>query len=79
MKDVTIYTTPTCHFCHTTMDYLKEKNIEYKEIDVKANDVEESSIKEKTNQLGVPVIKVNDTYIVGFNKNALDKALGLMV
>ena len=38
-KNVTIYSTPTCHFCEMTKEYLKEKNIGYTEYDV-AHDLE---------------------------------------
>ena len=38
-KTVTIYSTPTCHFCQMSKDFLKEKGINYIEYDV-AHDLE---------------------------------------
>ena len=33
-KKVTIYSTPTCHFCHMTKEYLTEHKIPYTDFDV---------------------------------------------
>ena len=51
MKDVTIYSTQTCHFCHMAKEFFKEKNIAYTEYDV-ASDMEkrkEMVEKKRTN------------------------------
>lgn len=76
-KNVTIYTTPTCHFCHMAKDFFKEKNIAYAEHDV-AKDLEKrKEMMEKSGQLGVPVIFVGDQMIIGFNKPKVAAALGI--
>ena len=77
MKKITIYTTPTCHFCQMAKAFFKEKGIEYQEFNV-ATDVEKrSEMIEKTGQLGVPVITIDDKIIVGFNKPKITELLGL--
>ena len=77
MKPVTIYTTPTCHFCHMAKDFFKEKNITYTEHNVAIDIVRRKEMLEKSGQLGVPVIFVGDQMIIGFNKPKVAAALGV--
>lgn len=75
--EVTIYSTPSCHFCHMAKEYFKENNIAYTEHDV-ASDTEQRKIMvEKSGQMGVPVIIIGNDLIVGFNKPVISKLLGL--
>ena len=76
-KNVTNYTTPTCHFCHMAKDFFKEKNIAYTEYDVASNLEKRKEMMEKSGQLGVPVIFIGDQMIIGFNKPKIAAALGL--
>jgi len=76
-KIVTIYSTPTCHFCQMAKDFLKEKSIAYIEFDV-AHDLERrQEMIQKSGQMGVPVISVDDDVIVGFDREKLISALGI--
>jgi glutaredoxin 3 len=76
-KKVTIYSTPTCHFCQMTKDFLKEKNIGYTEYNV-AQDLEKrQEMIQKSGQMGVPVIYVGDELIIGFDKERLVSSLGV--
>ena len=75
--DVKIYTTPNCSYCKMTKEFFKENKIQYKEIDVSDNIKVAQEMVKKTGQMGVPVIDVNGQLIIGFDKNALRKALNL--
>ena len=76
-KNVTIYSTPTCHFCQMTKEFLKEKNIGYTEFDV-ARDLEKrQEMIQKSGQMGVPVIFVGNDMIIGFDKERLMTSLGV--
>ncbi|MCC7160423.1 glutaredoxin family protein [Candidatus Nomurabacteria bacterium] len=77
MQNVTIYSTPTCHFCHMAKDFFKEKNIAYTEYDVASNLEKRKEMVEKSGQMGVPVIVIGDEIIVGFNKPKIASLLGL--
>ena len=77
MKNVTIYSTPTCHFCHMAKDFFKEKNVAYTEYDVASNLEKRKEMLEKSNQMGVPVIIIGDDLIVGFNKPKIEQLLGI--
>lgn len=77
MKDVTIYSTPTCHFCQLAKDFFKEKSIEYTEHNVAEDAEKRQEMMQKTGQMGVPVITIGDEILVGFDQAKLTTALGL--
>jgi glutaredoxin-like YruB-family protein len=77
MAIVTIYTTPTCHFCHQAKEFFKENNVEYTEKDVASDLDARREMVEKTGQLGVPVIEVDEKIMVGYDHDTLADALGI--
>ncbi|KKR62914.1 NrdH-redoxin [Candidatus Nomurabacteria bacterium RIFCSPHIGHO2_01_FULL_39_220] len=77
MKNVTIYSTPTCHFCHMAKEFFKEKNVAYTEHDVASDMVKRKEMVERSGQLGVPVIIIGDELIVGFNQSKIAQLLGI--
>ena len=77
MATVTIYTTPTCHFCHQAKEFFKENNVEYTEKDVASDLDARREMVEKTGQLGVPVIEVDEKIMVGYDHDTLADALGI--
>ena len=76
-KSVTIYSTPTCPYCKMAKEYMKENNVEYKEVDVAADEKAAEEMIEKSGQMGVPVIDIGGEIIVGFDREAIKKALDL--
>lgn len=77
MKNVVIYSTPTCHFCQLTKEFLKEKGIKYVDYNVSADMEKRKEMMEKSGQMGVPVIYVDDEMMIGFDKDKLSSALGI--
>ena len=81
MKNVTIYSTPTCHFCRMAKDFFKANNINYTEYDVASNLEKRKEMIEKSGQMGVPVILVgegqNEEIIVGYDQGRLAKLVGI--
>lgn len=76
-KTVTIYSTPTCHFCAAAKSFFKEHNVAYTEIDV-ASDIEKrKEMIEMTGQMGVPVITIGEDILVGFDENKLKEILAI--
>ncbi|MBU6214768.1 glutaredoxin family protein [Patescibacteria group bacterium] len=76
-KNITIYSTPTCHFCNMTKEFLKDKGIGYTEFNV-AQDIEKrQEMIQRSGQMGVPVIFVGDEMIIGFDKERLESSLGI--
>ena len=76
-KKVTIYTTPMCMYCKAAKEFFKEKGIEYKEFDVATDAKKRQEMIERSGQMSVPVIFVDDEMIVGFNKEKLSELLGV--
>ncbi len=77
MPTVSIYTTPTCTYCRAAKEFFKENNIAYNEYDVAADPVKRAEMIDLTGQLGVPVIKINDKVVVGFNRTKVAELLGV--
>jgi len=72
---VKIYSTPTCPYCTMAKEYLKEKNIEFENINVAEDQKAAEEMIEKSGQMGVPVIDISGKIIVGFNKEEIEKEL----
>ena len=77
MKNVTIYSTPSCHFCHMAKDFFKEKGVAYTEFDVASNQDKRKEMVDKSGQMGVPVILIDSDMVIGFNKPKIVQLLGL--
>ena len=75
-KKITIYTTPTWPYCHRAKEYLSRKGIAFTEHDVAQDKSAAKEMIQKSKQMGVPVIIVDDDIVVGFNQALLDKLLG---
>ena len=75
MSKIIVYSAPNCPWCHTLKDFLKEKNIEFEDIDVSKDHEKATEMIEKSGQMGVPQIEINDKMIVGFDKEAIEKEL----
>lgn len=76
-KNVTIYSTPTCHFCDMTKNFLKENGIAYTDHDVAHDLAKRQEMIQKSGQMGVPVIFVGEEMIIGFDKERLASTLGI--
>jgi glutaredoxin len=76
-KKVEIFSTPTCHFCHMAKDWLGEHHIAFEDYNVGENMEKRKEMVEMTGQLGVPVIRVGEDVMVGFNQEQLAKILGI--
>ncbi|HEX7651393.1 MAG TPA: glutaredoxin domain-containing protein [Candidatus Paceibacterota bacterium] len=76
-KTVTIYSTPTCHFCQLSKDFFKENGVAYTEYNVASDLDKRQEMIQKSGQMGVPVIFVGDELVVGFDKDKLSSLLGV--
>lgn len=75
MKKVTIYSTPTCTYCHAAKDFFTQNGVEYTELDVAADLAARSDMVSKSGQMGVPVIDIGGTIVVGFDEERIKAAL----
>ena len=77
MKTIKIYSTPTCVYCNMAKDFLKKNKIKYEDYDVRTDLARRKEMVEISGQMGVPVIVVDKEVMVGFDKSALAKAVGI--
>lgn len=76
-KTVTIYSTPVCHYCHMAKDFFAENNIAYTEHDVASDLEKRKEMVDMTGQMGVPVIRIEDDVVVGFDETKVKELLGV--
>jgi glutaredoxin-like YruB-family protein len=75
---VAIYSTPNCKYCALAKAFFKEKNIAYEEYNVASDSARRTEMIDKSGQMGVPVIIVDDkNLVIGFNKPVLSELLGV--
>jgi glutaredoxin-like YruB-family protein len=70
-----IFSTSTCSWCRRAKKYFREKGVSFKEINVERDPAAARDLVRKTGQSGVPVIKIGNAWIVGFDKGRIDKEL----
>ena len=75
--NVTVYSTPTCPWCHKAKDFLKEHKIKFEDKNVAQDEAARDEMIEKTGQMGVPVIDIDGTIIIGFDINKMREKLNL--
>lgn len=72
---VKVYSTPTCPYCVTLKNFLKEHNIQFEDIDVSQNELAQKEMIEKSSQYGVPVVDIDGQIIVGFDHDKIKNLL----
>ena len=79
MQQVTIYSTPTCHFCHAAKDFFTANNVPFTDWNVASDLPHRQEMIQKSGQMGVPVIFVGDDLVIGFDEDRLRELLKLPV
>ena len=74
-KQILLYKTATCPWCHKTAELFDKHKVKYKSIDVGEDPKAAEEMVEKSGQRGVPVIDIDGQIIVGYDEPALKKAL----
>ncbi len=77
MKNVAIYSTPTCGYCNLAKEFMKAKGVQYTEHNVAADLEKRKEMIELTGQMGVPVLKIDDAIMVGYDESRLAEVLGV--
>lgn len=76
-KQVTIYSTPTCHFCHMAKDFFSANKVDFTDYNVATDLPKRQEMIQKSGQMGVPVITVGSDLIVGFDEERLRELLAV--
>ena len=77
MKQVSIYSTPSCTYCKSAKEIFAENNVQFQEYNVADDMVRRQEMIERSGQMGVPVIIIDQNIVVGYNKTKLTELLGL--
>jgi len=72
---VTIYSADWCAFCHATKQYLDRLHVSYDVKDVEKDIASAKESVDKSGQMGIPVIDIDGTIIVGFDRPRIDATL----
>lgn len=72
---VTVYSTQTCVYCKMVKKYFESQNVQFQEIDVSRDREAAADMVRRSGQMGVPVIDIDGTIIVGFDKDMIDSLL----
>ena len=76
-KEVKVYSTPTCPYCKMAKKFLEDNGIQYQDLNVAEDETARREMIDKSGQMGVPVIDVDGTLVLGFNQAQLKEKLGL--
>ncbi|MEA2078017.1 MAG: thioredoxin family protein [Candidatus Marinimicrobia bacterium] len=76
-KRVTVYSTPTCSWCTTLKNYLKEHNISFRDVDVSRDMQAAEDMVKRSGQRGVPQTDISGQMIVGFDKARINQLLDI--
>ena len=72
---VKLYSTKTCIWCEKTREFFTSHGVKFIDVDVGADSKAREEMIKKSRQMGVPVIDINGQIIIGYDENALKKAL----
>ncbi len=75
--EVTVYGLPECPVCKMAKEFLKANKISFIEHDVSKDRQAANTMIEKSGQKQVPVIDVDTTLVIGFDRDKLEQLLGL--
>ena len=74
-KNVVVYSTPTCSWCTTLKNYLRDNNIRFRDVDVSRDEKLAQEMVRKSGQQGVPQTEINGQIIVGFDRERINRLL----
>jgi len=75
--EIKVYTSPACVYCHQLKDFLKDNNIDFKEIDLSKDQKAAEEFVKRTGQMAVPVTEIDGEMVIGFDLPALKQKLNL--
>ncbi|PAB58252.1 glutaredoxin family protein [Anaeromicrobium sediminis] len=73
-KNVLVYSSDSCIYCKEAKEYLNSKGVDFEEKNV-SKDMTARKELMKMGFMSVPIIKVDDEVIQGFNKEKLEDLL----
>ncbi|MFA6553995.1 MAG: glutaredoxin family protein [Candidatus Paceibacterota bacterium] len=75
MKNITIYSTPTCVYCGLAKNFFSANSMPFTEHNVATDLAKRKEMIDKTGQMGVPVIDIGGEVVVGFDESRIKEIL----
>lgn len=76
-KRVVVYVSDSCVWCTRVKNYLRKRQVTFREINLSQDPSAAQALRAKTGQQGVPQLDIEGQYIVGFDKSKIDRLLDL--
>ncbi len=76
-KRVTVYSTPSCSWCTTLKNHLRQHKIYFTDVDVSKDQQAAEAMVRRSGQQGVPQTDINGEMIIGFNKQRINQLLDI--
>ena len=74
---VRVFSSPSCPYCFTLKEFLKEHKVSFEEIDVSKNEKARDEMIKKSGRLEAPIIEIDGEIVVGFDKEKIVNLLKL--
>ena len=74
---IKVFSTKFCPYCVTLKQFLKQRDIEFEDIDVSEDIKAQEEMIKKSGQMGVPVVDIDGEIIIGFDKEKICKVLNI--
>ncbi len=74
---VIVFSTPTCPHCRHAKQYLRSRGIAFTDVDVSRDMQAARDMVRMSGQQGVPVIRIDNQVVVGFDRPKIDRLLNL--
>lgn len=74
-KKVIVYSTPTCPYCVMAKDFFKHNGVSFEDVNVAQDRARAEEMINKSGQMGVPVIDIEGSVIVGFQPDVFEQLL----
>lgn len=72
---IKIFTLPTCPWCVKLKEWLKKNKYPYEELDLTLEKNYRDELIEKSGQMSVPVIEIDQQIIIGYHEKKIEEAL----
>jgi len=76
-KTVKVFTTPVCPYCYTLKEFLKEKGIEFQDIDISKDEKAREDLVKKTGKMEAPVVEIDGEIVIGFDRKKIVSLLNI--
>ncbi len=76
-KSVRLFFTPSCPYCFTLKEFLKEHQIDFEDIDVSQDEKAREEMVAKSGKMEVPVLEIGNEIVAGFDREKICKLLDI--